>query len=272
MYPETDITITTLEAYKSTALTIRLGANVTANICEGLNLYLSSEYITNLNSDLNYQTRDLSTAFREDGSIDSDVANKLPYTNESLSLSMLNVNFGVRIFIGGSGSKRKSNSIFRNNSMLGPNLMYKRRSFQNNMEAGKGENRTQDNNLSKSNKSLSVVFDSKKGRSDTRATSGSTRSNRIMNSSLVNIKDTVQSGGSKVQNNNFNRSINSSIIVPESDERESLLNCHLALVDEAVLVDIPEEKLKLKTKAQLAKERRKKKRIERRLKRLKAKL
>jgi hypothetical protein len=258
MYPETDITITTLEAYKSTALTTRLGANMTTNIFQGINFYFSSEYLTSLNKDMNYQIRDVSEAIREDGTLDSDAANQLPYRNESLSLSMLNVNIGVRIFIGGNSNKRKHKPFYLDDDMLGANLMYKERSFSNNNEG------TRTNNSS----TVSSDSDGDVGRlySIGYSLDQYDRFGRVAPS------DTSQNDGTGAQDYYSNRPVNTSIIAPDYDEKESRLDSQSAPVDEVALVDIPKEKLKLKTKAQLAKERRQKKRIERRLKRLKAKL
>lgn len=237
LYPETDISITTLEAYKSTALTTRLGANMTAHIFEGLDFYFSSEYLTSLNSDMNYQTRDLSGAIRDDGTLNSDLANELPYSNERLSLSMLNVNIGVRISIGGIGNKRKPNPLYKANRNSDINLMYEGLRFNYNPLGASGGTRAQDSN-----------------------------------SSRANTSDTTQTSGTRAQDYISSRSNNSSIIAPNPDESETILDYETKPADDATLADIPEEKLKLKTKAQLAKERRKKKRIKRRLKRLKAKL
>lgn len=253
MYPETDIMITSLEAYKSTALTTRLGANMTANISQGLNLYFSSEYLTSLNSDMNYQTRDLAEAFRTDGTLDPDAANKLPYRNESLSLSMLNVNFGIRISIGGNGHKRKNKS--------GRNLMYEGRAYQNNLGYGQWVSRAQDYNSGRGDNSSTIAPDANRSENDIGI------GDHIF--SPVKPNDSLQS---RTQDYMSIRSMNSSIIAPDPDENESRLDSQSASVDEAGLVDIPEEKLKLKTKAQLAKERRKKKRLQRRMNRLKAKL
>lgn len=246
MYPETDITITTLEAYKSTALTMRLGANMTAYICEGLDFYFSSEYLTSLNSDMNYQTRDLSEALKDDGTLDFDLTNDLPYSNESLSLSMLNVNIGVRISIGGNANKRRSNSLYKGNRNSGTNPMYEGLRFQPNMDEISGGTSATDKE--------------------------SNRSNRKSSLSKTTATDSTQIGGISAQDYNSIRSNNSSIIAPDPDESDTRLYSESRPADEATLADIPKEKLKLKTKAQLAKERRKRKRIERRLRRLKAKL
>ena len=246
MYPDTDITITSLEAYKSTALITRIGANMTATISEGLDFYFSSEYLTSFNSDLNYQTRDLSEAVMEDGTLDFDLANDLPYSNESLSLSMLNVNIGVRISIGGNTNKRRSNSFYRRNGNSGINPMYEGLRFQPNMDGISDVRKAQDEKLS--------------------------QSNRKSNSSKTTAKDSTQTSSTSAQDYYSSRSNNSSIIAPDPDESDTRLDSESKPSDEATLADIPEEKLKLKTKAQLAKERRKRKRVERRLKKLKAKL
>lgn len=273
LYPETDITITTLEAYKSTALTTRLGANMTAYICEGLDFYFSSEYLTSFNSDMNYQTRDLSEAMRDDGTLDSDLANDLPYSNESLSLSMLNVNIGVRISIGGNGNKRRSNSLYKANGNSATNPMYEGLRFQYYPEGISEGTRAQDYNSSRSNNSSSVAPDTNGGKAKTRARDyNSSRSNNSSSSSKGDASDTNQDRGTRAQDYNSSRSNNSSIIAPDPDESETLLDSEAKPVDEATLADIPEEKLKLKTKGQLAKERRKRKRIERRLRRLKSNL
>ena len=252
MYQETDISITTLEAYNSTALTVRLGANMTANIFEGLDFYFSSEYLTSLNSDMNYQTRDLSEAIRDDGTLNSNLANDLPYSNESLSLSMLNVNIGFRISIGANSNKRKSNPIYKSNGNSFGNRMYDGFLFKSNYDEKNGETRAQASSLSRSNTSSRLASNTNNGEGD--------------------ISDTVQTKGKISQDHNFTRSHNSSIIAPKPDKCEPILNSESKPDDEATLADISEDKLKLKTKAQLAKERRKKKRIERRLKRLKSKL
>lgn len=250
MFQDTDITITTLEAYKSTALTARLGANMTAYICEGLDFYFSSEYLTSLNSDMNYQTRDLSDAMRDDGTLNSNLANELPYSNESLSLSMLNVNIGVRISIGGHSSKRRSNSIYKANEYSARNSIYEGLSFQYTSDKKNVETRVENSSRSNSSKNGNHGTDK-----------------RIGNSS-----DTTQSKKNLVQSNNLNRINNSSIVVPNTDEKDTKLNSKSKPNDEATLADIPVEKLKLKTKSELSKERRKRKRIERKLKRLKSKL
>jgi hypothetical protein len=219
---------------------------MTAHIFEGLDFYFSSEYLTSLNSDMNYQTRDLSEAFRDDGTLDFDLANDLPYTNESLSLSMLNVNIGVRISIGGNANKRRSNPLYKRNGNSDTNPMYEGLRFQPNMDGISGE---------------TLATDKK-----------SSRSNRKSGSSKTTAKNSTQTSDSLAQDYNLRRSNNSSILAPDSDESDTRLDSESRPADEATLVDIPEEKLKLKTKAQLAKERRKRKRVERRLRRLKAKL
>ncbi len=262
MYPETDITITTLEAYKNTALTTRLGANMTANIFQGLNFYFSSEYLTSLNKDMNYQIRDISAAIREDGTLDSDAANQLPYRNESLSLSMLNVNIGVRIFIGGNTHKRKHKPLYRDDNILGSNLVYEELTFSDSdVRTG-----TEDNS---SNQNSQATVDTSES-----------NDNRFVNYDFDQY-GRFDMGGRNVDSQNnesreldyySNRPVNTSIIAPDHEEKESRLDSRSKPVDEAALVDIPKEKLKLKTKAQLAKERRIKKRNERRLKRSKAKL
>jgi len=262
MYPETDIAITTLEAYKNTALTTRLGANMTANIFQGLNFYFSSEYLTSLNKDMNYQIRDISAAIREDGTLDSDAASQLPYRNESLSLSMLNVNIGVRIFIGGNTHKRKLKPLYRDDNILGSNLVYEELTFSDSdVRTG-----TEDNS---SNQNSQATVDTSES-----------NDNRFVNYDFDQY-DRFDMGGRNVDSQNnesreldyySNRPVNTSIIAPDHKEKESRLDSRSKPVDEAALVDIPKEKLKLKTKAQLAKERRIKKRNERRLKRSKAKL
>ena len=273
LYPETDITITTLEAYKSTALTTRLGASMTAHIFEGIDFYFSSEYLTSLNSDMNYQTRDLSGAIRDDGTLNSDLANELPYSNERLSLSMLNVNIGVRISIGGIGNKRKPNPLYKANRNSYINPMYEGLRFNYNPLGSSNGTQAQDSNSSRSTNSSSVAPDSNGGKDDTGATDyNSSRSNRTLSSSRANTSDTTQTSGTRAQDHNSSRSNNTSIIAPNPDASETKIDSNTKPVDDATLADIPEEKLKLKTKAQLAKERRKKKRIKRRLKRLKAKL
>ncbi|RXQ91007.1 hypothetical protein EO244_12955 [Ancylomarina salipaludis] len=219
MYPETDIMITSLEAYKSTALTTRLGANMTAKIVQGLKLYFSSEYITSLNNDMNYQTRDLSEAFREDGTLDFDAANKLPLQNESLSLSMFNVNFGVRISFGKS-RKQKPNSLYQKGGIS----------------------------------DMSPVYETKSVQSRDWLESDIQRKN---NKLALNVQDT----------NKPTRTYHSSVIAPEPDMSKKLVDAKANPIDEDSFVSIPREKLKLKSKAQIAKERRKMKRKERRAKR-----
>ncbi len=244
LYSETDVVITNLEAYKSTALTTRLGANMTANISEGLDLYFSSEYLTSLNSDMNYQTRDLSEAMREDGSFDADLANQLPYSNETLSLSMLNVNIGIRISIGSVWNKRKSKPLYRPYGNL--NLMAEGLRFRPIPECSSGGTQVQEHSVRQSKKSS--------------------------HTHNVEASDTIQIKKNGVLDYKLRRSDNSSITAPKPDESETRLESESSLEEDASLADIPDEKLKLKTNAQLAKERRKRKRIERRLKRLKTKL
>lgn len=246
MYPETNITITTLEAYKSTALTTRLGANMTTNIFQGINFYFSSEYLTSLNKDMNYQIRDVSEAIREDGMLDSEAANLIPYRNEKLSLSMLNVNIGVRIFIGGNTNKRKHKPLYLDDG----------RSFSNNNVG------TRTNNSS----TVSSDTDGDAGRLYSIAYS----LDQYDRFGAVALRDTPQNDETAAQDYYSNRPVNTSIIAPDHAEKERRLDSQSGPVDEATLVDIPKEKLKLKSKAQLAKERRQKKRNERRLKRLKA--
>jgi len=239
LYPETDITITSLEAYKSTALTTRLGASMTANISKGLNLYLSSEYITSLNRDMSYITRDLTEAFRQDGSIDTDAANELPYKSEKLSLSMLNVNLGVRISIGGNSSRRKSNDLKKEIHLSETYSSYNVQAYldiPNESQAGsipQGEN----------------------------ASSGD-------NSFTVNNNFISDKSNSQAHSHHTSRSHTTSVIAPDTDEREMLLDSNESDIDKDSFVEIPKEKLRFKSKAQLAKERRKKKRAVRQAKRL----
>jgi len=188
---------------------------------------------------MSYITRDLTEAFRQDGSIDADAANELPYKSEKLSLSMLNVNLGVRISIGGNSSKRKSNDLKKEIHLSETYSSYNVQAYldiPNESQAGsipQGEN----------------------------ASSGD-------NSFTVNNNFISDKSNSQAHSHHTSRSHTTSVIAPDTDEREMLLDSNESDINKDSFVEIPKEKLRFKSKAQLAKERRQKKRAERRAKRL----
>jgi len=206
MYPQTDITITNLNEYKSTALMTRLGANMTAQICQGLNLYFSSEYSTSLNSNLDYQTRDLSKAFRADGSFDPDLASGLPYKNESLSLSMLNVNFGVRIVLGSNGIRRSSTPIYHDFSMVADYPMYKRRFYQFDEDYLNSGCRAQDYNSNRSyNSSVNAPDSNDAGSNGSGKAATDNKSKGYINSTAIDTTSTGARDESKAQDDKLSR-------------------------------------------------------------------
>ncbi len=144
----TDITTEKLKQQSVKALSARIGAKIKTEVCTGLQLYVSSEYVTTLNSDINFYSKDLSKAIGADGRLDPDLASEIPFTTKNLKFSSLNVNFGVNIGIGSlcaSNSKRNSNPLHQNSGTKAVNPMYQQRSsghdnpmYQQN--SNKGEN------------------------------------------------------------------------------------------------------------------------------------
>ena len=130
----TDITTEKLNQQSVKALSARVGAKIKTEVCTGLQLFVSSEYVTTLNSDINFYSKDLSKAIGADGRIDPDLASEIPFTAKSLNFSSLNMNFGVSISIGSlcaNNSQRSSNPLHQNSGTKGDNPMYQPRSSNN---------------------------------------------------------------------------------------------------------------------------------------------
>ncbi|RUT79140.1 hypothetical protein [Ancylomarina longa] len=218
-YPNTDILTTQIQSRSTQALSTRLGGKLNAEICNGLQFFLSGEYVTTINSNLTYSSREVST----DGTIDLEEGlRKNPLTNKNLSFSSVNVNFGISIGLGNFGSKaktkRNSNPMYQDNENKGTMPMYNESSTQGNGSNSSGT-RAQDYNSSRSNNSSVIAPNPNNTNTDIKATDyNSSRSNRTTNSTL---KDTNEIKPTKTQDYNSSRSNNSSVIAPNPNNTET---------------------------------------------------
>jgi len=220
-YPNTDIITMQVQGRSTQALNTRLGGKLNAEICDGLQFFLSSEYVTTINSDLNYTTRNVSGGISTDGTIDPDRLNEIPVENKSLSFSSVNVNFGISIDLGSfgikSGSAKKSNPLYKGNGNVGTNPIYDARSmyYDNSNSSG---SRAQDYNSSRSNRTGRISspnsnIDEKNDGSTKAQDYNSSRSNRTGRiSSPDSIVVGKNDGSTKAQDYNSSRSNNSSSI------------------------------------------------------------
>ncbi|PXX98798.1 hypothetical protein DF185_15590 [Marinifilum breve] len=134
-HPNTDITTSGMKQQSIKALSARIGAKVNTELCKRIQLFVSSEYATSLNGDVNFYTKDISKAIGADGRIDPDLASEIPTTSSSFNFNSLNVNFGVSIAMGKMGNHpnvRSSNPLYQGNQNKGENPMYQERGQNNN--------------------------------------------------------------------------------------------------------------------------------------------
>jgi hypothetical protein len=142
-YPETDLIVSDINESNTSGLNTRFGINIGTQICKGMLLFASTEYNTNFNGDINYQTRDLSPAMDKAGEIDRDLASEIPLEHSAFSFSTMNINFGIRINLFTPNYKGTSN---RRGISSGGDI--------NNEDSG--DAKAQDHNASRSNTTSSV--------------------------------------------------------------------------------------------------------------------
>jgi hypothetical protein len=244
-YPNSEVITTNFDKRNTTALITRLGTDLSAKLCNGLKIFVSTEYVRTLNSDFDYQTRDVSKAIRADGTIDPDQANEISFNNESFTFSGLNINFGVNINIGSSGGKsssRKGNPIYEANPNKGVNPLYKG-SVNNPLYEDKGNkglnplyeksssarssgSKAQDYNSSRSNTTSAVETDKEDDKAEKDSTNQSGSRAQDYNSSRSNTtsavetdqeedkveKDSTNQSGSRAQDYNSSRSNTTSAV------------------------------------------------------------
>jgi len=246
-YPNSDIVTSNLKQQSLNALTARLGAKLNTELCKGIQLFVSSEYLTSLNGDIYYQSKDISKAIRADGSIDPDLASEIPTTSTSFNFSSINVNFGVSIAIGKLGNhpnRKSSNPLYQDKGNKAVNPMYQPRSSSNsnplhqesgnqgsnvlyeganNSGSNSGQNsgtRAQDYNSSRSNTSAAVELDNQDEKDEidpisTATDYNSSRSNKA-DGAIENPND-GNPRGTQAQDYNSSRSNNINAAGTESN-------------------------------------------------------
>ena len=115
-YPQTNLIATDIKESNSSGLNTRFGINFGTEICKGFLLFVSTEYNTNINGEINYQTRDFSRAIDESGEIDPDLASDIPFENRDFSFSTININFGIRLDLGSKNQKAQDHNASRSNT------------------------------------------------------------------------------------------------------------------------------------------------------------
>jgi hypothetical protein len=212
----TDIVTGKMDQQSMKALSARLGAKIKTELCTGLQLFVSSEYVTTLNSDINFYSKDLSKAIDAEGRIDPDLAGEIPFSTKSLNFSSLNVNFGVSIALGscckGKSSQRSSNPLYQESGNKGDNPMYQQR-------GGVNDNPMYQQNSNQGEMPLYEGANNSGGNtggsSGTRATDyNSSRSNRSTSSSVMDndAGNGSQGNATRAQDHNASRSNTSSSI------------------------------------------------------------
>nr|WP_320119979.1 hypothetical protein [uncultured Marinifilum sp.] len=157
-YANSDIITYKLKQQSLNALMARVGAKINTELCRGIQLFVSSEYQSSLNGNLNFYTKDISKAINAEGSIDPDLANEIPNRANSLKFSSINVNFGVSFVIGKMGNhpnRKSSNPLHQENTNNGSNVLYEGVNISNDNWNGSSDNKAYqatDYNSSRSNK------------------------------------------------------------------------------------------------------------------------
>jgi len=225
-YPTTTIVVSNQESTKTSSLNTRLGINLGIEVCNGLQFYIGSEYVTNLGSQINYSSRDLSSAISAKGTIDPDLASEIPFTEENFSFSTLNVNFGIRIDIGGNSSNSRATDY--NSSRSNRTTSAVSVGDENEGDGNSGGTRATDYNSSRSNRTTSAISVGDENEGDgnsggTRATDyNSSRSNRT--TSAVSVGDENEgngnNGGTRATDYNSSRSNRSTSAISVGDENE----------------------------------------------------
>jgi hypothetical protein len=253
LHPNSDITTGQLKQQSLTALSARFGAKINTELCKGLELFISGEYLTALQGDLTYQSKDISKAIGADGRIDQDLASEIPTTNTKFKFSSMNVNFGISILMGKMGNhpnRRSSNPLYQGNQNKGENPMYQERGHKNNnplyqetgntgsnpmyeqgISGGSGHvgqssgTRAQDYNSSRSNTTSAIELEENKEEFDKNNLKAqdynSSRSNN--SSGITNNPDTGNTKGVQAQDYNSSRSNTTAAIDTSDAIRESML-------------------------------------------------
>ncbi len=120
-YPQTNLITTQFQAYESNALYTRFGLNLGVEICEGLSFMISADYSTHLYSNINYQSRNLSSAIDAKGQLDPDLASAIAFENRNFSLTSFNINFGMRIALNKRQNKAGTRATDYNSSRSNKN-------------------------------------------------------------------------------------------------------------------------------------------------------
>jgi len=150
-YPQSDLISTNIEESNLSGINTRLGLKLGTEICDGLNFFVSTEYSTMINGNINYQSRDLSAAVSDAGRVDADLASEIPFENHSFSFSSVNVNFGIRIDLGSTKPRAQDHNTSRSNTTS---------SVKGNPDTDLDNDytpRAQDHNASRSNTTSSVM-------------------------------------------------------------------------------------------------------------------
>jgi len=249
-YPSSDIVTSNLKQQSLNALTARLGVKLNTELCKGIQLFVSSEYLTSLNGDISYQSKDISKAIRADGSIDPDLASEIPSTSTSFNFSSINVNFGVSIAIGKLGNhpnRRSSNPLYQDKGNKAVNPMYQPRSSSNsnplhqesgnqgsnilyeganNSGSNSGQNsgtRAQDYNSSRSNTTTAAQLDNKDENKpiSTATDYNSSRSNKA--DGAIENPNGGNTSGTRAQDYNSSRSNTTTAIeLDNQDEKDEI--------------------------------------------------
>ncbi|WP_421919783.1 hypothetical protein [Marinifilum sp.] len=220
LHPITDITTSSLKQQSIMALSARVGAKINTELCQGIHLFLSSEYAASIHGDASFYSKNISKAVGADGRIDPDLAGEIPTTSSSFNFNSLNVNFGVSILMGRMGNhpnRRNSNPLYQANQNTGENPLY-----QQGISGDAGQtpgSKAQDYNSSRSNNanSISKPKDSENHTGVKAQDYNSSRSNTTAAIELEEDKDIVDKSNLKAQDYNSSRSNNSSGIEKDTD-------------------------------------------------------
>ena len=210
-YPETNVTDLNFNESKTNGLNTRLGINLGTQVCNGLSFFTSAEYTSNLYSNVNYQTRDVSGAIGATGQIDPDLASAIAFENSDFSFSSFNINFGIRLNINQKNNRNSTGIIQRDIDTRNV-----RNSVGKYNDGGNGSGtRATDYNSSRSNKSENngiVNNDTNGGNGSGNNTNGnkstdatdynSSRSNKSEDSGVVNNDTNGENGFGNHTNGN----------------------------------------------------------------------
>jgi len=153
LYPQSELVTSHIKAGQRSGLNTRLGFKLGSTLCEGFKVFLSTDYNTQLNSHINYQSRSLSSAINERTGLDTDLANEIAFENNQFSFSSFNVNVGISISLG--SNRAQDHNTSRSNTTSGLNY-----DLDNNAEESDSSAlRAQDHNASRSNTTSSLNYD-----------------------------------------------------------------------------------------------------------------